>query len=190
MEHSHRSTGGCDSKRLPQICPESLRKAYESGTFGLMEGGVWKECLKRSGDIETARFNNGLFLNYFAYGILTAGMKAEAQTPSLEALKQGDGYAAERDMALEGLEFEGGTADGEGAFFISLNGALAEVPVKSDGSWPRISLTTVRDVGKFVAASLDLARWKQDMNIMGDTLSSRDQIFEAERITGKSFRVE
>lgn len=166
------------------------RKAYERGTFGLMEGGVWKECLKRSGDIETARFNNGLFLNYFAYGILPLRMKAEAEAPSLEALKQGNGYASVGDMALEGLSFEGGMADGEGAFFVSLNGGLAEVPVKTDGSWPRLSLTTVRDVGRYVAASLDLPRWNPDMNIMGDTLSFGDLISEAERITGKAFRVE
>lgn len=79
--------------------------------------------------------------------------------------------------------------DGEGAFFVSLNGAIAEVPTKSDKSWPRLSLTTGRDVGKFVAASLDLPRWKQDMNIMGDTLSFGELIAEAERITGKAFAV-
>lgn len=31
-------------------------------------------------------------------------------------------------------------------------------------------MTTIRDVGRFVAAALDLEEWEHDMNIEGDTL--------------------
>ncbi|KAF2188450.1 NAD(P)-binding protein [Zopfia rhizophila CBS 207.26] len=165
-------------------------KAYESGTFGLLEGGVWQECLKRRAHLESARFNNGLFLNYLGYGILSAEMKAKAAQPTLEELQAGGGYAQGADYALEGVAFEEDMPDGEGTFFISLKNAIAEIPVKEDGSWPRISMTSVRDIGRFVAASLDLPKWEQNMNIMGDTLTAGELIELSERVTGRRFDVQ
>ncbi|KAF1842014.1 uncharacterized protein K460DRAFT_177620 [Cucurbitaria berberidis CBS 394.84] len=165
------------------------RKAYESGAFGILEGGVWEECLKRCSEVECARFNNGLFLNYLGYGILSRQMKDKAAQPTLKKLQAGGGYAEGGDSALEGITPEGDMPDGEGAFFMSLKSAIAEMPVKEDGSWPRISLTSVRDVGRFVAASLDLPRWERDMNIIGDTLTAGELIELGERVTGEKFNV-
>ena len=165
-------------------------RAYDAGAWKIWEGGVWKACLKSSAKIEVTRINIGLFLNYLAYGILSPEMKAEAEQPSLEALRQGDGYASGGDLALEGLPFVRGLADGEGAFFVSLNGGIAEVPVKEDGSWPRLAFTTMRDVGRFTAAILELGKWEQTMNIVGDTLTSGELISLCERITKRLFKVD
>jgi hypothetical protein len=143
-------------------------RAYESGTFGLLEGGIWQKCLRRRAEIETARFNNGLFLNYLGYGILLAEMKAKAMEPTLEELQAGGGYAKGGDEALEDITFEGDMHDGEGAFFMSLKNAIAEMPIKEDGSWARIGMTSVRDIGRFVVASLDLHRWALNCPLCGE----------------------
>ncbi|KAF1363452.1 hypothetical protein EJ07DRAFT_152264 [Lizonia empirigonia] len=72
---------------------------------------------------------------------------------------------------------------------IGLKNAIAELPVKNDGSWPRITMTTVRDVGRFVVASLDLPKWEEDMSMAGDTLAMGELLAHAEAVTGKKSQV-
>ncbi|CAP79919.1 Pc12g02920 [Penicillium rubens Wisconsin 54-1255] len=67
---------------------------------------------------------------------------------------------------------------------------VAELPQTEDGRWPRISMTSLRDVGRFVAASLDLPEWEEDMTMVGDTLTMGELLTHAEAVTGKKFQVD
>ena len=48
----------------------------------------------------------------------------------------------------------------------------AELPIRDDGRFPRITLTEIEDIGKFVAAAceLPLGRWEKTMGMVGQTI--------------------
>lgn len=48
----------------------------------------------------------------------------------------------------------------------------------------------LRDIGRFVAASLDLTKWEHDMSMAGDTITMVELLTIAEAVTGKAFRVQ
>jgi uncharacterized protein YbjT (DUF2867 family) len=68
-------------------------------------------------------------------------------------------------------------------FLIDLKARTALIP--GDGS-QKVVFTNMRDIGKFVAASLDLPHWQPDSRIVGDKLSYEEVVTLAERITGHS----
>jgi uncharacterized protein YbjT (DUF2867 family) len=69
-------------------------------------------------------------------------------------------------------------------FLIDLKKRTALIP--GDGS-QKVVFTNMRDVGKFVAASLDLKQWDHDSKIAGDRKSYGELVELAERITRVSF---
>lgn len=164
-------------------------EAYESGLLKYMNEGVWDECLKNQHKIECGRFNNGMFMNYLGHGIFPPEAHPDEES-RLHELKKGGGYADGADSAIQGLHPDGDLEDKSGAFLISLASAIAELPVTDDGQWPRFSATSIRDVGRFVAASLELPKWESDMSMAGDTLTMGELLDIAEAVTGKKFDVQ
>ena len=166
-------------------------KGWENITFTKEDGEpVWNECVKNKDRIESAKFNIGSFMNYFGLGIHTTSTAPSDDETMLQQLQAGGGYAAGEDEAIQGLQRQGDLKDGSGAFLIGMKNAIAELPMKEDGQWPRISMISMRDVGRFLVASLDLQKWEEDMTMVGDTLTMGELLAHAEAVTGKKFQVE
>ena len=163
-------------------------KSYESGLLKYLNEGVWEACLENSDKIETARFNCGMFMNYIGHGIFVDKEQVDDET-KLRAFKKGGGYAPGADSATQGLHPDGDLTGKSGAFLMSLTNGNAELPVRGDGEWPLLMATTLRDVGRFVAASLDLPKWEKEMSLVGDTLTMGELVKIAEEVTGKKFDV-
>lgn len=117
------------------------------------------------GRIDAARFPCGMFMNYLGIG---------CPDPS------------RRGLALAG--FQGG------AFLIHLENQQApwiEVPIRSDGSFPQVTMTDIRDIGPFIAAALDLKEpWAgRELGMAGDTLSFEDLIRICQRYVEQPIEV-
>jgi nucleoside-diphosphate-sugar epimerase len=69
-------------------------------------------------------------------------------------------------------------------FLIDIKKRTALIP--GDGS-QKVVFTNMRDIGKYVAASLDLQQWDPDSWIVGDKKSYAEAVDLAESITGASF---
>ena len=69
-------------------------------------------------------------------------------------------------------------------FLIDMKKRTALIP--GDGS-QKVVFTNMRDIGKFVAASLDLQHWDPDNRIVGDEKSYAEVVDLAESITAASF---
>lgn len=69
-------------------------------------------------------------------------------------------------------------------FLIDLKKRTAIIP--GDGSH-KVVFTNMMDVGRFVAASLDLQYWAPDSTIVGDKLSYNEVVELAEEVTGHAF---
>lgn len=69
-------------------------------------------------------------------------------------------------------------------FLIDIGKRTALIP--GDGS-QKVVFTNMRDIGKFVAASLDLQHWDPDSRIVGDEKSYAEVVDLAESITAASF---
>ncbi|KAM0325937.1 hypothetical protein ACHAQA_007242 [Verticillium albo-atrum] len=151
--------------------------------------GVRAACAEQRSAIEIGHFNQGSFLNYIGHGIYPTPAPAVDDEKELALLKEGGGYKAGEDDAVEGLHRMGPLADGSGGFLVGLKNGIAELPVKEDGTWPRISFTSSRDVGRFVAASLDLPKWEEDMSMAGETITMGELLASAEAVTGKKLTV-
>lgn len=151
--------------------------------------GVWDECLKYKDKIECAKFNHGSFMNYIGHGIYPIPSEVDEET-SLQQMKVRGGYMAGEDEACQGFLRQGDLKDGSGAFLIGLKNAIAELPMKDDGSWPRITMTSMKDVGRFFAASLELPKWEENMSMVGDTVTMGELLAHAEAVTGRKFQVD
>ncbi|KAF7125971.1 hypothetical protein CNMCM5793_002330 [Aspergillus hiratsukae] len=125
---------------------------------------VW-EAVKgkvEEGAIDAARFPCGMFMNYLGIGI--GGDKEKVARA---------GFA-------------------EGAFLVHLDAepAYVVVPVREDGSSPRLTLTDIRDVGRFVAAALEMEEWGgRELGMAGDTVGFDELVRLCEKYTGKKVEV-
>lgn len=151
--------------------------------------GVWDECMKHQDKIESAKFNHGSFMNYIGHGIYPIPSGVDEET-SLQQMKARGGYMVGEDEACQGLLRQGDLKDGSGALLVGLKNAIAELPLKDDGSWPRITMTSMKDVGLFLVASLELPKWEENMNIAGDTVTMGELLAHAEAVTGRKFQVD
>lgn len=135
---------------------------------------VWEACEEacRDGEMEWTRFECGLFMNYLGFGV--------PERPGEE-----EGRAGLREEALGGRE-----RDGE--WFYYTTRCSAELPVKTDGTFPRMTLTAVEDIGKFVAKSLDLppGGWETTSYMVGETVRVDEVVRIAEQVMGKKWEVE
>lgn len=127
---------------------------------------IWEACEEAAAAIglEWTRYECGLFMNYLGFGV-----------PS-----DGPGGRELREEALGGRE-----KDGEWL-------CRAVLPVKVDRTFPRITLTAIEDIGKFVAKSLDLpsGNWETTSYIVGETLRMDEVVRIAEKVMGKKWEVE
>lgn len=121
---------------------------------------VWDACL--TSGLEVARFRCGMFMNHLALG------------------RDFNGDAERK------LEVLGGFSDEPVIWNVA--GGHAEEPVKDDGSSPRITLTLIDDVGRFVAAACELpdGAWEHDMGMVGETIAISEVTRLVEEATGKS----
>ena len=64
---------------------------------------------------------------------------------------------------------------------------VAEVPVKSDGTAPKITMTEIGDIGRFVAAACMLpdGKWQTSMEMVGETTDVDEVTKMIEAVTGK-----
>jgi hypothetical protein len=132
---------------------------------------IWEACEEAAaaGGLEWTRYECGLFMNYLGFGV-----------PS-----HGPGGSKLREEALGGRE-----KDGEWLYYPST--CRAELPVKADGTFPRVTLTAIEDIGKLVAKSLDLpsGQWETTSYIVGETLRMDEVVEIAEKVMGKKWQVE
>ena len=65
-----------------------------------------------------------------------------------------------------------------------------EMPVKENGTAPRVTLTDIRDIGRFVAAACELpdGQWRRSMEMVGETIDADDVTRIIEEVSGKKFR--
>ncbi len=128
---------------------------------------IWEACEEAAaaGGLEWTRYECGLFMNYLGFGV-----------PSHDPV---------REEALGGRK-----KDGESFYYTSA--CRAELPIKADGTFPRITLTAIQDIGKFVAKSLELpsGTWETTSYIVGETLRMDEVVQIAEKVMGKKWDME
>lgn len=108
----------------------------------------------QSGDIEVAQFQNGMFMQYLAQSLPNPNEPAASGNSRKEALL----CNLEDPMMLDYIDIA------SGKLVISTN---------TSGAPARISMTSIKDIGKFVAAAIDLPRgsWDGFMGMAGATLT-------------------
>ena len=123
---------------------------------------VWDACraARKRGTLETARFQNGAFMNYLGLGV-----------------------PRDREPALHGLA--------DAPIVWDVGNMTAEVPIKADGSAPRVTLTEIGDVGRFVAAACELedGRWEENMSMVGETIGIDEVVQLVEEVRGEKMQV-
>ena len=114
------------------------------GMLRTAKEGLWNEFEKeraRVDGLEVSRFNVGCFMNYLGIGC------GKFQGRNRRVSNEEDGKAIEH-VACAGVDREGDMSDGSGSFLISMGGEMAEIPIRDDGQWPRITLTEIGNVGE------------------------------------------
>ena len=79
-----------------------------------------------------------------------------------------------------------GAYKGRPPFAIDLKAGTAIIP--GDAS-QKVVVTKTQDVGRFVAAALDLAKWEPESRIVGDKLSFTEVAQLAKTICGRDLRI-
>lgn len=120
---------------------------------------IWARC-QESG-LECARFMPGWFMNYHGQGC-----PDEVREEAIAGLDD--------DLLLD---------------YIDIAGGRISVPLRGDGRPARVSMTEIGDIGRFVAAALDLpeGQWKPDMGMVGSTVDLDEVARKAEKVTRKEF---
>ncbi|KAL2839372.1 hypothetical protein BJY01DRAFT_257771 [Aspergillus pseudoustus] len=131
---------------------------------------VWDAVRRavRNGQIDAAAFPCGMFMNYLA---VDAGLSAEDR----------DRPFYEQPNALARFT--------EGPLMFHLSGPqpYVEVPLSSTGEIPELTMTDIRDVGKFVAAALDIKEpWGgRELGMVGETAHMADIVETIGKALGK-----
>ncbi|KAL4779908.1 hypothetical protein BJX76DRAFT_364845 [Aspergillus varians] len=120
---------------------------------------VWDAVKKAvaDGKIDAAAFPVGMFMNYLAIGI------------------------PDRDREIEA---RAGFREGPLMFHLDEEPAWIEVPVTGEGQHPVLTMTDVRDVGRFVVAALGIEEpWGgRELGISGDTRNLREIVDDIQRV--------
>jgi hypothetical protein len=124
--------------------------------------------------------------------VLTACREAKIQHPGFEwagfhvgLFMNYLGYGATNEAeALAGKE-------NDGVFVFDVKNLRAEIPLTARGEVPRITMTEIGDVGRFVAAACDLppGTWKEEFGAVGETLSMDEVVAIVERVRGRKVQV-
>lgn len=110
--------------------------------------------------------------------VKSSGLEYTRFTNGLWMNVWGPGCIRDEKEALAGYEGP--------AFAIDLRAGTATFP--GDGS-QKVVLTTIQDIGRFVAASLELPKWQPESRIVGDKLSFIDVADLVKTICGRDLRV-
>ncbi|KAM0716100.1 hypothetical protein Q7P37_008614 [Cladosporium fusiforme] len=131
-----------------------------------VKGRVWEACLvaARESGMEVGRFTCGAFMNYLSIG---------------EEFDGGQG----KIEALAGLD--------DMNIIWDVGRGKAEEPVQDDDSSPKITLTDIWDVGKFVAAACELGpgEWEPEMSMVGETIEIARATALLEEYSGRKMDV-
>ncbi|KAJ4862519.1 nmrA-like family domain-containing protein [Trichoderma breve] len=123
--------------------------------------------------------------------LLEAAKEAKAKEPVWEAVKKS---GLEYTRFINGLWMNvwapGAPRDEEvaragykgPAFLLDINSGSITIPGDGNGI---ISVTDMRDVGKYAAAALDFEKWDEDSVIVGDKVTINELVEKIEKITGK-----
>ncbi|KAL6236519.1 hypothetical protein BDW75DRAFT_206600 [Aspergillus navahoensis] len=115
-----------------------------------------------NGKIDAAAFPCGMFMNYLGIGC--------PEPKQLEAL------AGFGEMAL--------------MFHLDVPEPWVEVPLMEDGRWPDLSMTDIRDVGRFVVAALEIDSWNgRELGMVGETKNLKEIVKDIEAVLGKKVEV-
>jgi uncharacterized protein YbjT (DUF2867 family) len=122
---------------------------------------VWDKC--RESGLECARFAPGWFMNY-----LGQGCPQEKRQEAIAGLDD--------DFLLD---------------YIDIARGRMTVPLTDGGRPAKISMTELGDIGRFVAAAVDLeeGKWEADMGMVGSTMDLEQLAREAEKVTGRRFDI-
>ena len=113
---------------------------------------IWDLCQKSG--LECTRFTLGMFMNYLGHGCPDD----------------------RREEALAGLE------DDIYLGLIDIGAGHALVPINDQGQPARMSMCELGDVGRFVAAALDLDKWEDEMGMVGSTTTIDEVVWMVERM--------
>jgi uncharacterized protein YbjT (DUF2867 family) len=123
---------------------------------------MWQQCKARS--LECARFSGGMFMNYLGIG------------------KDFNGDAERELDVMQGFV--------DVPVIWDIANGVAEVPVRGDGTTPKLTMTDIRDIGRFVAAACTLpdGKWENSMEMVGDTINIDEVTKLLEDVTGKKMK--
>ena len=70
-------------------------------------------------------------------------------------------------------------------------GGRVEMPVKDDCTAPKLTMTSLKDIGRFVAAACELpeGRWEESMEMVGETVAMDEVTAVIEEVTGRRVAV-
>ena len=79
----------------------------------------------------------------------------------------------------------------EWVFVWDVKNMKAAVPLTKKGEVPRITMTAIEDVGRFVAAACLLQEgfWQEDFGMAGDTINMNDVVKIIEKVRGRKMEV-
>lgn len=79
----------------------------------------------------------------------------------------------------------------EHRFIWDIENMRAEIPLTAEGKIPRIAMTELWDVGRFLsfACELPFGQWEQDMGMAGDTKSMDEVVQIIEKVRGRKMEV-
>jgi hypothetical protein len=137
-------------------------RAYASISLLAAQSRVWGACAAVARESE-GRFSWAGFQCGLFMNYLGVG-----------ALREGEALAGKRDV-------------GEHFFFVG--DMRAEIPLGEGGRVPRVSMTEIGDVGRFVAAACGLERWEERMGMVGETVWMDDVVKMMEQVRGAKVEV-
>ena len=76
-------------------------------------------------------------------------------------------------------------------FVWDVKGMKANIPLTREGGVPRLTMTEIGDVGRFVAAAclLGRGRWREDFGMAGETLGMDEVVRIVEKVRGGEMNV-
>ncbi|KAI4285784.1 MAG: hypothetical protein L6R35_004590 [Caloplaca aegaea] len=89
-------------------------------------------------------------------------------------------------MVAKGIGLRSGIG-AEGDYLVHISQKKAHIPYDANGQPGTISMTSAEDVGKFVAAALDLPQWPPELQMRGDRMNVLRLVNIAEAIRGVQF---
>lgn len=84
----------------------------------------------------------------------------------------------------------GSGISGEGDYIMDIRRMKAQIPHGSNGRPASVCITSVQDVGRFVAAAVGMPRWPTEIRMCGERMDFSSLVRMAELMRGKHFPVD